>query len=48
MKVEIEWNEIENNWWFDLGLSYQKTQYHRQYENVVTVGLGIFSIYVRW
>jgi hypothetical protein len=48
MKVEFHWNTLDGNeWWFDLGISYQNTDYY-EYRKVFTVGLGIATIYFRW
>jgi len=48
MKVEITLNTLDNReWWFDLGLSYQRTQYTRT-KRVFTIALIFFSVYVRW
>lgn len=46
--MEIKWNELENEWWFDLGISYQRTPYHPKHKKVITISLIIFSIYIRW
>jgi hypothetical protein len=47
MKIEIIWNELEGDWWFDLGISYQKTPYHPEYKRVIAFSFIIFSIYIR-
>jgi len=36
------------DWWFDLGISYNKTYYHHTYRRVVTIAVAFFSIYIRW
>ena len=33
--MEIKWNELENEWWFDLGISYQITPYHPKHKKVI-------------
>jgi len=48
MKLEIIWNCLEGDWWFDLGISCQKTNYHHNKKMVFTIALGIMSIYIRW
>jgi hypothetical protein len=48
MKVEIVLNTLDNKeWWFDLGLSYQRTL-HPRTKRVFTIALLFFSVYVRW
>ena len=52
---EISWNSMDlekkglwnSEWWFDLGISVGSSSYH-QYKRVMTIGLGLFSIYIRW
>jgi hypothetical protein len=48
MKIEIEWNKLDKDWWFDLGIGYSKTEYHPRYKRVFTVALGIATVYFRW
>ncbi len=50
MKIECNWNRIEydDEWWFDIGVCYQKTQYHYKYIRVLTLSFIIFSLYIRW
>jgi len=48
MKIEVELNELEGSWWFDLGISYQKTEFHHKYKRVFTIGLGLAAVYIRW
>ena len=48
MSIEYELNYLEGDWWFDLGISYQKTPYHHEHKKVITVSLVFFSVYVRW
>lgn len=47
MKIEFVLNKIDNEWWFDLGLSYQNVM-HPQYKKVLTISLIFASIYIRW
>jgi hypothetical protein len=48
MKVEIVLNTLDHKeWWFDLGISYQKTNGSRT-KQVFTIALLFFSVYVRW
>lgn len=48
MKVEITLNTLDNKeWWFDIGLSYQRTPYTRT-KQVFTIALLFFSVYIRW
>ena len=49
MKMEVTLNTLDNkNWWFDLGISYQTTEFHPEKNHVFTIALVFFSIYVRW
>jgi hypothetical protein len=45
--IEASINKLEGSWWFDLGLSYTKTHYHKK-KNVFSIGFGFFTVYVRW
>ena len=48
MKIEIALNTLDNkDWWFDLGISIQKTPYHEN-KRVCAVGFIFFTIYLRW
>jgi len=47
MKVEIAWNKIDKEWWFDIGISYQTTSYYKS-KRVITIALLFFSLYFRW
>jgi hypothetical protein len=48
MIIEFHWNTLDDNeWWFDLGIGYQNTDYY-EYRKVFTIGLGIATIYFRW
>jgi hypothetical protein len=48
MSIEGMIHKIEGDWWFDLGISYNKTYYHHTYRRVVTIAVAFFSIYIRW
>ena len=49
MNIELTLNTLDNKeWWFDLGISCQKTDYHPQKKYVFTISLVFFSVYVRW
>lgn len=48
MNIEVNWNCLENQWWFELGLGYSKTEYHSKYNKVITIALILFTIYIRW
>ena len=48
MSIEYGLNCLEGDWWFDLGISYQKTPYHHEHRKVITVSLVFFSVYIRW
>jgi hypothetical protein len=49
MNIELTLNTLDNKeWWFDLGISCQKTNYHHQKKYVFTISLVFFSVYVRW
>jgi hypothetical protein len=45
MKIEITWNKLDN-WWFELGISYVKTNFNNG--RVFTLAFGFFSVYFRW
>ena len=48
MNIELTLNTLDNKeWWFDIGMSYQKTHYHEK-KRVFTIALVFFSVYVRW
>ena len=47
VKIEISWNTIEDDSWYDLGISYQKAKYHKL-KRVFTIALVVFSIYIRF
>ncbi len=48
MKIEVSLNTLDDKeWWFNLGLSYDKVHYHEM-KHVFTIGVIFFSIYVRW
>ena len=48
MNIECMLNCLESDWWFDLGVSYQKTPYHHTHKKVMTLSLVFFSVYIRW
>jgi hypothetical protein len=48
MKVEFSRNKLDNDWWFSLGISYQRTEFHYIYNKAFTVDLGFWTIYIRW
>ena len=48
MKVEIRLNELENDWWFELGVCFQKTEFHPTTRYVFTIGIMFFNIYIRF
>ena len=48
MSIECMLNNLEGDWWFDIGFSYQKTDYHHKYRRVITIAMVFFSIYIRW
>jgi hypothetical protein len=48
MKLEIAWNCLEGDWWFDLGINCQRTEYHPNKKMVFAIALGIATIYLRW
>lgn len=52
MKIEFEWHTFgDGEWWFDLGISYQTTEYYPYYpekKHVFTIALALASIYIRW
>lgn len=49
MNVEFTLNRLGGGqWWFDLGISYQRTQYHTKRERLFAIGFGIATLYIRW
>lgn len=48
MKFEFGLNKCEGDWWFDLGISYQHTQYYPGMKRVFAIALGLATIYIRW
>jgi hypothetical protein len=49
MKTEFSWNTLDDvEWWFDIGISYQKTHYHPEKRRVLAFAIGIATIYFRW
>lgn len=48
MKIEFEWHSYDGLWWFDLGISYQTTEYYPDKKHVFTIALALASIYIRW
>ena len=46
--IDFNFNTFgDGEWWFDLGIGYQNTNYY-EYRKVFTIGLGIATIYFRW
>ena len=49
MKIEFTLNTFhDGDWWIDLGISYQKTDFHPTHRRLFTVGLLITTLYIRW
>jgi hypothetical protein len=48
MKIEFLLNRLEGDWWFDLGISCQKTDFHPNKKMVFTIALGFATVYIRW
>ena len=48
MSIECMLNNLGGDWWFDLGISYQRTDGHHKYRQVFTIAIVFFSIYIRW
>lgn len=49
MSIEISLNTIDNNFfWYELGISFQKVEYHPTHRYVLTLALVFFSIYFRF
>lgn len=47
MKIECNWNTLDDKeWWFDLGIAYQNTDY--EYKKVLSIGLGFATVYIRF
>jgi hypothetical protein len=49
MIIEIGFNCLDgDNWWFDIGISCQKTENHPTKKMVFAIALAIATIYIRW
>jgi hypothetical protein len=48
MTIEITWNTLGDDWWFELGIGCQRTEYHYNKKMVFVIALGIATIYIRW
>ena len=49
MIIELGLHTIDNEeWWFDLGVSYQTASYPRNKKHLFTIALIFFTIYFRW
>lgn len=46
--IECILNNIDNEWWFGIGISYNQTELHPKKKHVITFELIFFSIYLRW
>ena len=49
MSIELIKNRIleTDPWWFELGISYQTTEWHKK-KYLITIGLCFWSIYIRY
>jgi hypothetical protein len=48
MEIKTEWNKLDKDWWFDLGICYERTYYNGDYNRVILIALGIATIYIRF
>lgn len=48
MKIEFELNRLEGDWWFNLGIGCQKTEFHHEYNWVFDIAFGFCTLYIRW
>ena len=49
MKLEVSTNTLDGkDWWFDLGVSCQKTNFHPDKTWLFSIALGFFTVYFRW
>lgn len=48
MQLEIELNNLDGDWWFNLGITFDSTKYNPNYKYLVTIGLAFFSVYIRF
>ena len=50
MKIEFVKHQILDNdpWWFELGVSYQITEFYKINKKLITIALCFWSIYIRW
>jgi hypothetical protein len=47
MSIQILLNKLESEWWLDLGISIQKTDFNT-YKYLITLGFLLFTIYFRF
>lgn len=47
MEITAHFNELNGDYWFDLGISCHATIYNK-YKYVFTLGFGFFTVYIRW
>jgi len=48
MQLEIDLNNLDGDWWFNLGITFDSTKYNPDYKYLVTIGLAFFSVYIRF
>jgi hypothetical protein len=46
MKVEVLLNELDGEWWFDLGMNYETISF--RYKKVISIAFVFFTIYIRF
>ena len=47
MKVEVLLNELDGQWWFELGISYEPNNLF-EYQKVISISFVFFTIYIRF
>jgi hypothetical protein len=46
MKVEALLNEVDGDWWLNLGISYDNIEF--EYKKVISISFVFFTIYIRF
>jgi hypothetical protein len=47
MKVEALLNEVDGDWWFELGISYDPNNIF-EYKKVISISFVLFTMYIRF
>jgi hypothetical protein len=46
MKIEALLNELDGEWWFELGICYETIEF--EYKKVISISFVFFTIYIRF